>query len=411
MPFTPNLPENPSALELRSALQEAGNYLRELRSLPRDERGQGFREDVESAVEFIHMADPELTALEAGEGRGRRADDSAQGRDGAGSVGREFIADERYEEFAREGRSGSSFLELEVRGGLGSQYHERRDLIDSAAGGAFLPTAQAIAPVVRQRAFRLRDVLTVQTTGLQSVPYIREVYDDETDADFTAEGEEKNEVALGWESDDAPVRKVTAWLPVTTEIIEDAPTLRGQIDGRLVDKIVRKEEEAVLAGTGTGATLKGILNHTGVRSVPFLADVIANLGIAVGAVEDHDADADAVIMRPTDYWAMVTSRHAEQFDGGQGSGSLPFSGAASNLPVWGLPVVRTRSCPADKAIVGAFAVAATLFDRQRTVIRVGNQHLDFFTTNKVAIVAEERVALAVHRPDLIVEVPLVDAGG
>ena len=75
--------------------------------------------------------------------------------------------------------------------------------------------------------------------------------------------------------------------------------------------------------------------------------------------------------------------------------------------VWGLPVIRTRTGVSQgSAYVGAFRLGATLFDRMQTEIRMGNQHSDFFVTNKIAILAEERVALAVHRPDFFVTATL-----
>jgi HK97 family phage major capsid protein len=411
VPFNPSLPESPSLPEVRSTLQEAGDYLNGLRQVDADKRDDGWRADVRSAVDTIHLLDGMESAMSAGQAGPRAALEGTPEARSTGTVGQQLVGADDYSELARTGRSSATFAEVEVRGSLGAQ-PEVRNLIDTDAGAPFMPQAQAaIPPVMRQRAFRLRDVMNVQTTGLANVPYIREDYDDSTDAGFTSEGAAKNEVSLGWSPDDAPARKVTAWIPVTTEIIEDAATLRGYIDSRLVDKIARAEEEAILAGNGSAPNLKGILNFTGIQQASYNPDTMVAFGLAIGAIEDHDADADGIVMRPTDYWAMVTSRQANSFDGGQGSapsGTLPFAAGAANLPVWGLNVVRTRSCPAGVAIVGAFRQAATLFDRQRTTIRVGNQHADFFTTNKVAIVAEERLALAVHRPDLFVEVPLTD---
>ena len=62
-------------------------------------------------------------------------------------------------------------------------------------------------------------------------------------------------------------------------------------------------------------------------------------------------------------------------------------------------MIRSRAITTGEALIGAFRMGATIFDRMQVTIRVGNQHSDFFTTNKVAILAEERIALAVMRPD------------
>jgi len=42
-------------------------------------------------------------------------------------------------------------------------------------------------------------------------------------------------------------------------------------------------------------------------------------------------------------------------------------------------------------------------------IRVSEQHSDFFVRNAVAVLAEERIALAVKRPESFVEVTLNSA--
>lgn len=48
----------------------------------------------------------------------------------------------------------------------------------------------------------------------------------------------------------------------------------------------------------------------------------------------------------------------------------------------------------DKFLVGNFRRAATLYDRWSPRVEVSTEHADFFTRNLVAILAEERIALA-----------------
>jgi hypothetical protein len=69
---------------------------------------------------------------------------------------------------------------------------------------------------------------------------------------------------------------------------------------------------------------------------------------------------------------------------------------------WGLTELRTRGLASGKALVGDGS-GAQVFERRGVTIRVGNQHSDWFVSNKIAILAEERLALAVYRPDLFVD--------
>ena len=89
---------------------------------------------------------------------------------------------------------------------------------------------------------------------------------------------------------------------------------------------------------------------------------------------------------------------------GVGNNGAPFTAAPPAL--WGVPTIRSRAVSQGQALVGSWSLGATLFDRMQTRIVAGNQHSDYFVNNKVAILAEERVALAVHRPDFFVKVTL-----
>jgi len=61
------------------------------------------------------------------------------------------------------------------------------------------------------------------------------------------------------------------------------------------------------------------------------------------------------------------------------------SGFSDTLSLWGLTTVRSRQVPQGTIDVGAWKMGAQLFDREGITIRIGDQHADYFTTNKVAI--------------------------
>lgn len=408
----PILPERPSADQVRSALLGAGEKLNGLQSADYDKRDDNWKQDVRRTAEFITNYDTVLTAIQRGaQAESDPAATTPLSNPGARSLGQLVTADENYESLAsRQGSANATHIEVNVRGSAFSHNQSFRTTVDSGdnltgGAGGLLPQGDPIAPRPRQQRLFIRDVLNVVQTGLASVPYVREYTPATTElgASSVAEGIAKPEVEMLWESDDAPARKIAGWVPVTTEIIEDAPTLSGYIDGRLAYMLAVREEEQVLGGSGVSPQLKGILNFAGVQSQAFSVDMASTLGLAIGKVEAVDGDVDGIVMHPTDYWVMVTTRSANQFDAGFGTGApagSPFGTA------WGIPVIRSRARASGTAVVGAWGLGATLFDRMETTIRIGNQHSDFFTTNKVAVLAEERVALAVHRPDFFVTATL-----
>lgn len=402
--FKPVLPDRPTAAHYREQLMAAGEYLHGLRSVAESDRNDSWKADVASVTSFIREADPILTALE------RSAPPANHGplgalqpsNPGGESFGALFTEADQFRNAGPVGWGASRNVEMEMRGSLFS--HNPQFRVDSGAssGGPFLPQApNPIGPRVRQMRLFIRDVLDVAETGLASVPYIRETNPaaSEYGASAVAEGNAKPEQTMAWSLDEAPVRKIAAWVTVTSEIIDDAPTLRSYIDGRLAYLLAVREEANVLNGDGNAPNLKGILQYSDLQTASGSDEPVV-LGTAIGKIEAVDGDPDGIVMNPTDYWTMITTRNANQFDGA-GTGSLPYTNAPGG--VWGLPVIRSRAVAAGTGIVGSWRLGATLFDRMQTRIVVGNQHSDYFVNNKIAVLAEERVALAVHRPDFFVK--------
>jgi HK97 family phage major capsid protein len=69
--------------------------------------------------------------------------------------------------------------------------------------------------------------------------------------------------------------------------------------------------------------------------------------------------------------------------------------------IWRLPVVFTNAMAAGSFLVGAFGTAATLYDRMQTTVEAGYVN-DDFTKNLITLLGEERVALAVKRPEALI---------
>lgn len=415
MPFQATLSEQPTASEVRDQLHAAGEYAHGLMQMAPEQRGQGYRDDVRSAVDFINTYDPIYSAFERFEAAQVTASAPAAAtlplsNQQFRTAGDLLTTDEGYERSVRQtGYFGANYFQHELRGSLFAHNDEFRATVDSTTGqaGVWRPVGQPADAPVRYRARRmfLRDLLAVQGTGLSSVPYIREVNAAalEGGASAVAEASAKPEVALAFAQDDAPVRKIAAWIPATEEALMDAPTLRGYIDTRLAYMLAIREEALILNGSGTAPEIKGLLQFT-VQTRAAGADVPTTLGMAIGDIEMVDGEPDAIVMNPLKFWTAVTTRYANQFDGGFGATAIPYGNAPAGF--WGLPTIRTRALSLNQAIVGNFALGATLFDRMQTTIKVGNQHSDWFTKNMIAILAEERVALAVHRPDFFVNVTL-----
>lgn len=407
MPFAPTIDKDADLTAVRGHLSDAAKYALELRSRPTDKQDAAFAEDVRSAIDFINEFDPIERAMtraavpvekidESHGGKGNRAN---LGDQEFRSLGQQVVEAPGFDEWQSEGR-GRPFT-VEARNLIGEFVTGGQFATGSTA---FIPlgSPQLSVPSLQRRRFFVRDLCTVQPTGLASVPYFRELNaaTNEAGALMVSEGSAKPEVALEFQAADAPARKIAAWLPVTDEILSDAPTLRGYIDSRLDYMLMVREEAQELNGNGTAPNLTGITATAGIQTRGAVAgDLPATIGLAIGDVENVDGDADGVVLNPLNYWTAVTKRYATSFDNA-GTGNAPNAQAGIT---WGLPAVRSRAMASGKAIVAAWRIGATIFDREQTTIKVGDQHNDNFVKNILIVLAEKRVAFAVWRPALFVD--------
>lgn len=409
--------DRPTSADLRGQLLEAGDKLREMRTRPEADRTDNFAAELRTQARVLDALDAEFTATRNAEAHeiGQAAWDHAvanpapasRGRDSDGAdlrtreprtLGGRFVATEEYRAWVEGGQRGH--LSAEVRALVDSDTTTETD----GNAGMLIPQGAPIPPTPRQMRLVMRDLIPSTTTNLNNINYVREFTPatDETGASSVAEAAVKPEVVLEFSDQDAPVRKIAAWVPVTMEILADAPTLAGYINGRLAYMVNYREQDEIIRGNGIAPDLTGILNTTGVQTQTATNnDVPATIADSIAKVEIADGDANGIVMNPGDFWASVSERRSTTFDGE----AHPASGAPIGTPtptLWGLPVVRTRAMTTLTALVGDFANSCMIFDRQGMTIRQSDSHDTYFIYNKVAILAEKRLALAVFRPDLLV---------
>jgi HK97 family phage major capsid protein len=313
------------------------------------------------------------------------------------SPGQIVIEDEAFKAWAAGGARGES-PGVELRALVAEN--------DSNGSSGLLPVGQPFLVNQQRRRLFIRDLIGVQQTGLSAIPYVRELnaVANQMGANVVSEGGTKPEATIQLTPDLAPVQVVAVTLPVTTQIVEDGLTLMGYINGRLTYMLKIREEDQILRGSGTSPNLKGILSYAGIQTqTGTTTDPVIAIGNSISLIELVDGYADGVAMNPADYWAMVTKRNsAGNFDVG-------VNGEWSASPtqyIWGLPAVRANSLNSKQLLVGNFGMGATLFDRSQSGVRVFEQHGTFAAENKVLLRAEERVALAVNRPDFFVKTTL-----
>ncbi|MCR4331301.1 MAG: phage major capsid protein [Sulfuricaulis sp.] len=219
------------------------------------------------------------------------------------------------------------------------------------------------------------------------------------------EGELKQESALTFQLSNTPVCLIAHFIPASRQILADAPMLQGYVDGRLRYGVALKEETDLLNGDGGAGALNGLVNQatafTGGVTNQTALDTLLKAFLQISL---QNLEASGVILHPTDWTNIMLLKDT--------TGRYLFSDPHSTeLPrVWGKDVVATASQTLGQFLAGAFTLAAEIFDREDATVRVAEQHADFFVRNMVAILAEERLALAVYRSAALVNGAISNAG-
>lgn len=244
-----------------------------------------------------------------------------------------------------------------------------------------------------ERQLVVADLFPQGTTSQNAIPYMEETTTTNAAAE-TAEGAAKPESAIDFTESSSPVRKIATWLPVTEEAFADVPALRSYVNARLRTFVLQREDTQLLVGDGIAPNLEGILNVTGILTQAKGADPTPDAFYKAMTQIRTTAfmEATGIVMHPND-WQDI--RLLRTVDGIYIWGSPSEPGPAR---MWGLPVVATTAITENTGLVGNFAQGAMIFRRESVNLRVADQHSDFAIRNKVAIIAEERLALVVFRP-------------
>lgn len=245
----------------------------------------------------------------------------------------------------------------------------------------------------------VRDLFAEGNTTSNVVQYWEET-SQTNNAAAVAEGGTKPESALDFTLRSNIVEKVATWLPVTREMLQDVPQMRSLIENRLRFFIGMEVDDQLINGNGTSPNISGILDRSGVQTTAATAgDQLDAFLTAMTLIRVNAfAEPDGIVMHPNDFADIATLRTAD------GIYLLGNPQADPNFRLWGLPIRVTTTRTEGTAIVGAFRTMAQIFEREGVTVTASTEHSTYFIENKVAILAETRLALAVYRPSAFVTV-------
>lgn len=235
------------------------------------------------------------------------------------------------------------------------------------------------------------DLMLQGTTDSNVISYYEETTF--TNAAATvAEAAAKPESTLDFTERTETVRKIATWIPATSEFLEDNAGLRSYIEGRMRFMVEREEEDQLLNGDGTPPNISGILDRS-IQTIGSTDDVDAIYRAMTEVRVDGLAEPTAVVIHPLSWQKIRLTKDSNL----QYLGPGPFGPDVAER-IWGLQVRVTPQIAEGTALVGAFRPFAQVFRKGGVRVVASTEHASFFVENKVAILAESRLALAVYRP-------------
>lgn len=350
------------------------------------------KELADQALTGMNEAKARLDEVEQKLARGGSDDDQRRK-----SPGQMFSEDEGIKSFLTNPTSGKR-MGVDVKAIVSSVTTDTL----GAAGDLIVPQRVGMVEPVTRR-LTVRDLLTPGRTSQNAIQYPVETGFVNSAATVSEVlGNLKPQSDIKFDIRTVSVTTIAHWLLATRQIMDDVPMLESYIDGRLRYGLGYVEENQLLNGGGTGTDLNGIYT----QATPFAAGSVVlgsgatsidvlRIAMLQGALAELPATGH--VLNPID-WAMIEV--VKDSAGGYIIGN-PVGQLAPTL--WGLPVVATQAMAAGAFLTGAFRLGAQIFDRMDARVEISTEDSDNFRRNLVTILAEERLALAVYRPEAFIK--------
>lgn len=381
------------ALQVKAKFESALDAVKEIaqealgKAKSGEELSASLKEKADEALIKMNGLNEQVAEIQQKLDRAKGGDDNERK-----SAGELFTSDERVKSFlGNEPSSGK--VDVRIKATLTSLTTDA----SGSVGDAIAPTRMPGILPLPQRRMTVRDLLSQGRMDGNALEYVKET-GFVNNAAPVAEGAAKpsSDVKLDLVTTSAKV--IAHWMKASKQVLSDISQLRSIIDQRLLYGLAYVEEAQLLNGDGTGQNLAGIIPQATAYSAPITLasptsiDMIRLMHLQAALAE---YPSTGTVMHPSDWaWIETLKDTTGRYIIGNPQGNI-------SPTLWGLPVVATQAMTIDKVLVGAFQLGAQVFDRWDARVETGFVN-DDFTKNLVTILAEERLALAVYRPEAFI---------
>ncbi|EQB6564931.1 phage major capsid protein [Salmonella enterica subsp. enterica serovar Bareilly] len=250
----------------------------------------------------------------------------------------------------------------------------------------------------KQRLF-IRDLIAPGRTSSPAIFWVQQT-GFTNKAAVVAENTTKPYSDIAFATKITPVTTIAHMFKASKQILDDFAQLQSTVDAEMRYGLKYVEEQEILFGDGTGVHLHGIVPQASAFSAEFRVEQqngIDDLRLAMLQAQLARFPASGHVLHFID-WAKI-----ELTKDTLGRYILANPSGLTGPTLWGLPVVATEAAAfKGKFLTGAFNAGAQIFDREDANVVISTENDDDFEKNMISIRCEERLALAVKRPEAFI---------
>lgn len=226
-----------------------------------------------------------------------------------------------------------------------------------------------------------------------------------------SEGSKKPQGSDSFTAKTVALSKVAVYAKETDEVLADEAFLTSALRDVLVHQIGKKKE-AVMVSACAGATGIQTCTYTSGGNTGDNANIAEAILHAKGLIAQNTPfDADAVIINPADWEALVLSKDSigQYMGGGYFTAAYANGDYSAPARIWGIPVYESAAVSQGTVLVLAGRESVKRVHKGETEVRIYEQNEDDALYNRVTILAEERMVPVVKYPLGIVKVSAATA--
>lgn len=254
------------------------------------------------------------------------------------------------------------------------------------------------------RAVHIRSLIPQGSTTSDVVRFVKESGYSDGSAP-KAEGATLGQTDFDMAADNNTVEKIGAYLRISEEMLADTPQLTSYISARVPAKLLSKEDDQILNGTGVSPQISGItvdaadFDESSSAAFYQSIDNANEFDVIVAALNQlalSEYQASQIILHPTDFHKILLLKDSQ-------SRYLKDQVYAGLQPTFmGVPVITNTAMTAGSFLLGNFNQGTQLWIRDNVSIEFFREDGTNVRDGFITVRCVERIALTNYLPNAFV---------